>query len=223
MLDFSALSFTVTRLQWVTPTFSMQAMMGVALPLFAVCVASQNLPGLAVLRAAGYQTPASPLIGWTGVSTLLLAPFGAFGVNLAAITAAICTGPEAHDDPAKRYTAAIVSGLFYLVAGIFGASIGALFLAFPKELVLAIAGFALINTIGSGLVGALQEERHREAALVTFLVTASGVSLLGIASAFWGMVAGAGALLILQAPGLQSLFNRDKKTDTAQTRSSGKG
>lgn len=222
MLDFSALSFTVTRLQWVTPTFSMQAMMGVALPLFAVCVASQNLPGLAVLRAAGYQTPASPLIGWTGVATLLLAPFGAFGVNLAAITAAICTGPEAHDDPAKRYTAAIVSGLFYLVAGIFGASIGALFLAFPKELVLAIAGFALINTIGSGLVGALQEERHREAALVTFLVTASGVSLLGIASAFWGMVAGAGALLILQAPGMQSLFNREKKTEPAQTRSSEK-
>src|SRR5690606_11919245 len=107
MLNFSALSFTVTKLQWVTPTFSMQAMMGVALPLFAVCVASQNLPGLAVLRAAGYQTPASPLIGWTGIATLLLAPFGASGVNLAAITAAICTGPEAHDDPAKRYTAAI--------------------------------------------------------------------------------------------------------------------
>lgn len=218
LLDFSALSFTVTTPQWVTPAFSVQALMGVALPLFAVCVASQNLPGLAVIRAAGYQTPASPLIGWTGLATLILAPFGAFGVNLAAITAAICTGPEAHDDPTKRYTAAIVSGLFYLVAGVFGASIGALFLAFPRELVLAIAGFALINTIGSGLVSALQEERHREAALVTFLVTASGVSLLGIASAFWGMVAGAGALLILQAPGLRML-KRNSKTASAQSES----
>ncbi|EZQ19548.1 benzoate/H(+) symporter BenE family transporter [Halopseudomonas bauzanensis] len=220
-LDFSALSFTVTTPQWVTPAFSVQALMGVALPLFAVCVASQNLPGLAVMRAAGYQTPASPLIGWTGLATFVLAPFGAFGVNLAAITAAICTGPEAHDDPAKRYTAAIVSGLFYLVAGIFGASIGALFLAFPKELVLAIAGFALINTIGSGLVSALQEERHREAALVTFLVTASGVSLLGIASAFWGMVAGAGALLILQTPDLQQL--RKRKVESAEHESTENG
>ncbi|SDS80995.1 benzoate membrane transport protein [Halopseudomonas litoralis] len=222
MLDFSALSFTVTTPQWVTPSFSVQALMGVALPLFAVSVASQNLPGLAVLRAAGYQTPASPLIGWTGMATLVLAPFGAFGINLAAITAAICTGPEAHDDPGKRYTAAIVSGIFYLIAGIFGASIGALFLAFPKELVLAIAGFALINTIGSGLVSALQEERHREAALITFLVTASGVSLLGIASAFWGMVAGAGALLILQAPGLQSQLRRNGKTEPAQAQSTEK-
>ena len=221
LLDFSMLSFTVTTPQWVTPTFSLQALMGVALPLFAVCVASQNLPGLAVIRAAGYQTPASPLIGWTGLATLMLAPFGAFGINLAAITAAICTGPEAHHDPSKRYTAAIVSGLFYLVAGIFGASIGALFLAFPKELVLAIAGFALINTIGSGLVSALQEDRHREAALVTFLVTASGVSLLGIASAFWGMVAGAGALLILQAPRLSQMLKRDSRTESADSQSSG--
>src|SRR5690606_23269863 len=211
-LDFSALSFSLTTPQWVTPAFSVQALMGVALPLFAVCVASQNLPGLAVIRAAGYQTPASPLIGWTGVATLLLAPFGAFGINLAAITAALCTGPEAHDDPAKRYTAAIVSGLFYLVAGIFGASIGALFLAFPKELVMAIAGFALINTIGSGLVSALQDERHREAAMVTFLVTASGVTLLGIASAFWGMIAGGAALLILQMPSLRRM-----RTDKSMT------
>ncbi|CEA03755.1 putative transporter [Pseudomonas saudimassiliensis] len=214
-LDFSALSFSLTTPQWVTPAFSVQALMGVALPLFAVCVASQNLPGLAVIRAAGYQTPSSPLIGWTGVATLLLAPFGAFGINLAAITAALCTGPEAHDDPAKRYTAAIVSGLFYLVAGIFGASIGALFLAFPKELVMAIAGFALINTIGSGLVSALQDEHHREAAMVTFLVTASGVTLLGIASAFWGMIAGGAALLILQTPGLQRRRAGKSMTQTA--------
>ena len=198
-LDFSGLSFTIATPQWVTPSFTLQALTGVALPLFAVTMASQNLPGLAVLRAAGYRTPASPLIGWTGLATLVFAPFGAFAINLAAITAAICTGPETHDDPDRRYIAAIASGLFYLLAGIFAASIGALFLAFPQELVLAVAGFALINTIGSGLVAALQEERHREAALVTFLVTASGVSLLGIAAAFWGMVAGAGTLLIQQA------------------------
>ena len=198
LLDFSGLSFSIATPQWVTPSFTLQALTGVALPLFAVTMASQNLPGLAVLRAAGYQTPASPLVGWTGLATLVFAPFGAYAVNLAAISAAICTGPEAHDDPRRRYIAAIASGFFYLLAGVFAASIGALFLAFPKELVLAVAGFALINTIGSGLVAALREERHREAAMVTFLVTASGVSLLGIAAAFWGMVAGAGTLLILQ-------------------------
>ena len=142
-------------------------------------MASQNVPGTAVLRAAGYATPVSPLIGWTGVATLVLAPFGAYALNLAAITAAIAMGREAHEDPGKRYMAAVSAGVFYAAIGVFGATVGALFAAFPRELVLAIAGLALLGTIGNGLAAALAHEREREAALVTFLVTASGVTLLG--------------------------------------------
>src|SRR5690606_26916314 len=149
-IQWSAVQPGLTMPVFTMPSFSWQAAISLALPLFVVTMASQNLPGVVIIRGSGYDLPVSKLITMTGLATLLLAPFGAFGINLAAITAAICMGPEAHDDPAKRYTAAIVSGLFYLVAGIFGASIGALFLAFPQELVMAIAGFALINTIGSG-------------------------------------------------------------------------
>jgi benzoate membrane transport protein len=140
--------------------------------------------------------PLSPLVGWTGLATLVLAPFGAYALNLAAITAAICTGREAHEDPARRYMASVFAGLWYLAIGLFGATVGALFAAFPRELVLAIAGLALLGTIGGGLATALAGEREREAALVTFLVTASGVTLAGVGSAFWGLVAGVLALLV---------------------------
>lgn len=198
-LDFSGVEPSLARPEWVSPEFSWQAMIGIALPLFAVTMASQNLPGLTVLRASGYHTPSSPLIGWTGVATTLLAPFGAYALNLATITAAICTGREAHEDSRRRYTAAVSAGFFYLLVGLFGSAIGALFLAFPHELILAIAGLALIGTIGNGLASALLEEKHREAALITFLVTASGVTLLGIGSAFWGMLAGGLAMLLLHA------------------------
>ncbi|NEQ21966.1 MAG: benzoate/H(+) symporter BenE family transporter [Microcoleus sp. SIO2G3] len=180
------------------PEFSGGAIVGVALPLFVVTMASQNVPGVAVMRASGYSVPISPLIGWTGAATLVLAPFGAFALNLAAITAAICMGREAHEDPAKRYVAAVAAGVFYIVIGLFGATVGAVFAAFPQELVLAIAGLALLGTIGNGLAAALTHEKEREPALVTFLVTASGVTLFGIGSAFWGLVAGALSLAILQ-------------------------
>ena len=174
------------------PQFSLATIVGVALPLFAVTMASQNVPGVAVLRASGYdRVPISPLISWTGIATLLLAPLGAFAMNLAAITAAICMGPEAHKDPDKRYVAAVAAGLFYLLIGIFGATVGALFTALPQELVMAIAGLALLSTIGKGLATALTQDAEREPALITFLVTASGVTLWGIGSAFWGLVAGA--------------------------------
>jgi benzoate membrane transport protein len=181
------------------PEFSWRALIGVALPLYVVTMASQNVPGVAVIRASGYQLPISPLIGWTGAANLLLAPFGGFALNLAAITAAICMGREAHPDADKRYVAAIAAGVFYLLIGLFGATVGALFLAFPKELVLAIAGFALLGTIGSALASALAQEAEREPALLTFLVTASGVVLAGIGSAFWGLLTGLAALLVLQA------------------------
>jgi benzoate membrane transport protein len=181
------------------PRFSVAALIGVALPLFVVTMASQNVPGVAAIRASGYSLPISPVIGWTGIANLLLAPFGAFALNLAAITAAICMGREAHEDPARRYVAAVAAGVFYLLIGLFGATVSAVFAAFPKELVLVIAGLALFGTIGNGLAAALSDEKEREPALVTFLVTASGVTLFGIGSAFWGLVAGVIALVTLNA------------------------
>lgn len=182
---------------WITPQFSMAALIGVAVPLFVVTMASQNVPGVAVIRASGYTVPISPLIGWTGVTNLVLAPFGAFALNLAAITAAICMGREAHENPDRRYVASIAAGFFYILIGLFGATVAALFAAFPRELVLAVAGLALIGTIGNGLAAAVVNERDREPALVTFLITASGVALFGIGSAFWGLLAGVLAMLIL--------------------------
>lgn len=190
------------QLQWAepvftAPTFSWAALIGVAIPLFAVTMASQNVPGVAVMRASGYDTPVSPLVTWTGIATFVLAPFGAYALNLAAITAAICMGREAHEDSTRRYAAAVAAGAFYVVLGLFGATIGALLAAFPKELVLALAGLALINTIGGGLAAATRDETQREAALITFLITASGASLFGVGSAFWGLVGGAAALVVL--------------------------
>jgi benzoate transporter len=189
-LDVGQLRLELARPEWTTPRLGLGAVLGVALPLFVVTMASQNVPGVAVIRASGYPVPVSPAVGWTGVATLLLAPFGAFALNLAAITAAICMGPEAHADPARRYMAAVWAGIFYLLVGLFGATVAGLFAAFPQALVLAIAGIALIGTLGNSLATALQEADEREAALVTFLVTASGLSLLGVGAAFWGLVAG---------------------------------
>jgi benzoate membrane transport protein len=182
---------------FVEPAWSVASLIGIALPLFVVTMASQNVPGVATLRASGYAPPISPIIGATGVATLVLAPFGAFALNLAAITAAICMGREAHEDPARRYVAAMVAGAFYLVVGLFGATVGALFAAFPRELVLAIAGIALFGTIGGALAQALADADEREAALITFLVTASGLTLFGVGSAFWGLVAGALSRVVL--------------------------
>jgi benzoate membrane transport protein len=153
---------------------------------------------VAAIRAAGYRMPISRIITLTGVATLLLAPFGAFALNLSAITAAICMGREAHEDPAKRYTAAACCGLLYCVIGLFGAAVTGVLTAFPRELVLAVAGLALLGSIGGGLAVALKDDRHREAALITFLVTLSGLSLWGIGSAFWGVVAGALAHFVQQ-------------------------
>lgn len=190
LLQLDAIQWQLAQPVFTVPTFSFSAIVGVGLPLFIVTMASQNVPGVAVIRAFGYSTPISPLIGWTGVATLLLAPFGAFALNLAAITAAISMGREAHEDPDKRYVAAIAVGIFYLIIGIFGATVGSFFAALPEELVLAIAGLALLGTIGKGLAAALADEKDREAALITFLVTASGIALFGIGSAFWGLIAG---------------------------------
>jgi benzoate membrane transport protein len=190
-------------LQWAVPVFTAPeftfgAFVSLALPLFIVTMASQNLPGVAEIRAAGYDMPISKIITMTGVVTLVLAPFGGFALNLSAITAAICMGEEAHADKGKRYTAAVTCGLIYIAIGLVGAAVTGLLLAFPKELVLAIAGLALLGSIGGGLHAALKDDAHREAALITFLVTLSGVVIAGIGSAFWGVVAGALALFVQQ-------------------------
>lgn len=199
LLRFETVQLQFAQPVWTSPQFSIEALVGVALPLFIVTMASQNVPGVAVIRASGYAVPISPLIGWTGVATLILAPFGAFALNLAAITAAICMGREAQEDPDRRYVAAVAAGGFYLLIGLFGATVGAVFAAFPKELVLAIAGLALLGTIGNGLATALIQEKEREPALITFLVTASGIALFGIGSAFWGLIAGGLAMGVLQS------------------------
>lgn len=189
-LDFSQVNLSLVQLVWVAPAWSWSAMLGVGVPLFVVTMTSQNIPGLAVLRSSGYQTPVSPLLSWTGVLTLFTAPFGNFSINLAAITAAICSGPEAHPDPNKRYTAGIAAGVFYLMTGLAGATVVALFAAFPAELIATVAGLALLGTIAANLATATVDVQHRDAAILTLLITASGVSFFGIASAFWGLVAG---------------------------------
>ena len=183
---------------WTAPTFSASAFVGVALPLFVVTMASQNLPGVAAQRAAGFRTPVSASIAATGAAGVVLAPFGGYAFNLAAITAAICMGREAHEDPQRRYTAAVMAGVFYLLVGLAGGAVVGALQAFPRELVLAVAGLALLGTIGGGLAAALAHERHRDAAAITFLVTLSGVTLAGIGSAFWGVVAGTIALVVQQ-------------------------
>lgn len=196
LLNFSGFEFIAVKPQFIIPAFSISTLIGVGIPLFVVTMVSQNIPGIAVLRAAGYQTPLSPLIGWTGFATLLLAPFGGYALNLAAITAAICTGPEAHENPDKRYLATLSAGFFYLLLALCGATVVGLFNAFPSEFVLALAGLALLSTISNSLHTAVAETTTREAAVVTFLVTASGMSIFGIGSAFWGLVAGFAALWI---------------------------
>jgi benzoate membrane transport protein len=190
LIHAEALSLTLARPMFTAPVFSWSTLIGVGIPLFIVTMASQNVPGIAVLRANGYQTPVSPLIGWTGLTGLLLGPFGGYQFNLAAITAAICMSPEADRNPQRRYLAAVWAGIFYIVTGLLGATVAGLFTALPKELVAAIAGIALLGTIGNSLTAALLDERERDAALITFLVTASGLSLISIGSAFWGLLFG---------------------------------
>jgi benzoate membrane transport protein len=189
-LDFQTVELHVVAPLWTSPEFNWQAMLGVGLPLFLVTMSSQNLPGVAVLRTSGYNVPISPLLSWTGALTLLTAPFGNFSVNLAAITAAICAGPEAHSDPKRRYTAGIAAGVFYLATGVAGATVVALFAAFPKVLVAVLAGLALLTTIASNLQQATQDGPYRDAAMLTLLMTASGISFFGLASAFWGLLVG---------------------------------
>ncbi|USA04511.1 benzoate/H(+) symporter BenE family transporter [Streptomyces lydicamycinicus] len=180
-----------------TPEFSVASLIGIAVPMILATLASQNAPGMAVLTASGYQPKDRLLIGSTGLVSTALAPFGSHAINLAAITAAICTGPESHRDPKRRYVAGVSCGAFYLLIGAFGSTLVVLFAGLPKELVAAVAGVALLGALAGGLTGAVKEEKDREAALVTFLATASGLTLFGIGSAFWGLLFGVIAHLVL--------------------------
>lgn len=172
------------------PQFSLATIISVGIPLFFITLTSQNIPGVAVLAAGGYQPPISKVISFTGLTNFLFAPFGSYSICLAALTAAICTSREADINPANRYKSTVFAGLCWLLIGIFGATIVTLFFAFPKELVLAIAGLALLSTIGNSLKAALEEDTQREAALITILVSASGITFYGIGAAFWGLIAG---------------------------------
>ena len=197
-MAWSAVHLELAVPVFTAPQFSVAATVSLAIPLFVVTMASQNLPGVAVIRTSGYDLPVSRLLTLTGLATLVLAPFGAFALNFSAITAAMCMGPEAHADRSRRYVAAVSCGALYVAIGLFGAIITGLLTAFPQELVVAIAGLALLSTIGNGLAGAMRDESHREAALITFLVTLSGVVIAGVGSAFWGVVAGSFALFVQQ-------------------------
>ncbi len=174
----------------VMPIWSTSAMVGLTVPLFLVTMASQNIPGMAVLSANGYRPPAGRLFQVTGLFTLLSAPFGGHAINLAAITAALCAGPDAHPDPAKRYWAAVVAGATYVIFGLLAGAATSLIAVSPPILIEAIAGLALLGALGGALMGAVNQADGREAALITFLVTASGVGFFGISGAFWGLLAG---------------------------------
>jgi benzoate membrane transport protein len=182
---------------WTWPEFNLSLLIGVGLPLFIVTMTSQNVPGIAILRSTGHsQAPVSPILSWTGALNVLFAPFGAFTLNLAAITAAICASEEAHPNPDKRYIAGLFAGLFNILAGICGATVVSLFAAFPAAMISALAGLALLGIIGASLQSTFNQPDYRDAALITFLVTASGVSFFNIASVFWGITIGLGTLAI---------------------------
>ncbi|MDM8054288.1 benzoate/H(+) symporter BenE family transporter [Klebsiella aerogenes] len=185
--------------QWITPQFTPSLLLSVGVPFFLVTMASQNAPGLATIRASGYRVPVSPLIVFTGALALLFSPFGVYSVCIAAITAAICQSPDAHPDADKRWLAAAAAGFFYLLAGLFGGSITALMAALPPVWIQMLAGLALLGTISGSLYQALGHESERDAAVVTFLVTASGVTLAGVGSAFWGLVLGGISYALLTA------------------------
>lgn len=193
-----ALTWQVTVPQFIAPAWSWASTLSLALPLVLVSLSGQFLPGMAILRAAGYATPARPILGVTSLGAVLTAPFGGITTVLAAITAALCTGKEAHADPARRYVAGVANGVFYLLAGSLGGSLIALFLALPPALVAVLAGLALLGAIGANLTALVQDAAHREAGLITFLATASGLNFLGLASAFWGVVFGGAAYVLLR-------------------------
>ena len=187
---FSTVRLELVTPQWISPAWSWSSTFSLALPLVLTTLAGQYLPGMAVLKGAGYRSPVRPILVANSLASLLVALSGGITIAIASITAAICTGRDAHEDPSRRYIAGIANGLFYLAGGLFGGTIVLLFASLPKELVATLAGLALLGAIGTNLAGVIAAEDHREASLITFLATASGMTVLGLGSAFWGIVIG---------------------------------
>jgi len=183
---------------WMAPEFSWSSILGLAFPLFVINMASQYLPGIAMIQSYGYKPHINQLIGWTGVSQTLLAPFGCYSVNIAAISAAISLDDQVHPDPAKRYIAGISCGFFYILVGLFAATLTSLLMSFPQVFITALAGIALFGTIGHNIALAFHDIEEREATLMTFLFSASGVQFLGIGSAFWGLIFGIIVMLVFK-------------------------
>ncbi|RRV33415.1 benzoate transporter BenE [Pseudomonas sp. o96-267] len=198
-VDLSAVSLTLAAPVFTLPAFSLNALLSVALPLFLITLTGQYMPGMLVLRNDGFTTSANPIVTITGLGSLLMAPFGSHAFNLAAITAAICTGREAHEDPSKRWIAGIAAGVLYILVGVFGVTLAAVFMAFPATFISTLAGLALLGTIGGSLAGAMVDAKTREASLITFLAAAANINLLGIGGAFWGLVIGLLAYALLNA------------------------
>ncbi len=189
-VDLSGLALQLAAPVFTMPAFSLNATLSVALPLFLITLTGQYMPGMLVLRNDGFKTSANPIVTVTGLGSLLMAPFGSHAFNIAAITAAICTGREAHEDPSRRWIAGIAAGVFYILVGVFGVTLAALFMAFPATFITTLAGLALLGAIGGSLAGAMADAQAREASLITFLAAAANISLVGIGGAFWGLVIG---------------------------------
>ncbi|WIE49785.1 benzoate/H(+) symporter BenE family transporter [Pseudomonas sp. GM17] len=189
-VSFASLELKPALPVLTVPVFSLNALLSVALPLFLITLTGQYMPGMLVLRNDGFKTSANPILTATGLGSLLMAPFGSHAFNVAAITAAICTGKEAHEEPAKRYLAGLACGVFYLLVGIFGSTLAALFVVLPATFITTLAGLALLGAIGGNLATALVEPSGRETALITFLATAANITLFGLGGAFWGLLAG---------------------------------
>lgn len=190
-------AFEIAMPVWVTPEFDPAVLISLGLPLYIVTMSSQNMPGVVVLKSAGYEPPVSATMNVTGLTSMILAPFGGFAFNFAAITAALTSGPETDIDPSQRYKAVVVSGLFNTLAGFFGAVIISLFLMAPEALVLAIAGIALLGTITASLTAAMGDAQDRDAALVTFMFVVSGVSFFNIGAPVWGLLLGLAVKFVL--------------------------
>lgn len=196
-VEWGHLRLTWTRPVWTAPAWSWAATLSLGVPLAVVSLAGQFLPGMAILHADGYRVPARPVLVVTGTVSLVTAPFGGITTVLAAITAALCTGPDAHPDPARRWVAGLACGGFYLVGGCLAGSIIGLFTVLPPAFVAGLAGLALIGAITANVQGAVSDPLQRDAAMVTFLVTASGLTLWGLGAAFWGVVLGSCAQAVL--------------------------
>ncbi len=207
-VDLSAVSLALAAPVFTAPAFSLNALLSVALPLFLITLTGQYMPGMLVLRNDGFGTSANPIVTLTGLGSLLMAPFGSHAFNIAAITAAICTGREAHEDPSKRWIAGIAAGVLYILVGVFGVTLAAVFMAFPATFISTLAGLALLGTIGGSLASAMADARTREASLITFLAAAANISLLGIGGAFWGLLIGLLAHAVLNARWSSSAANQ---------------